>query len=252
MRAVACRMTAMNIRLCTPSALAFVVVVGCAGHAVGSGAGGNDLSSAGGATGVGGSSSRDAAASADGAGATCPRDRSDPAGKFSAVDQRRWEANAGPDSVLITVRGGAVLSPFPPCPSRPLSCPEKDRMIALWQAENAAAQRCVRQLVCRSRRNGSAGGDISAGELFPREPHLGRDPDRGDAPGRGADRGGERGDRAAVEGRRAGVRLARVGYLRFSPIRKPSGRSGRSRAERTCERLRDGGDPCRDPAPEGV
>lgn len=160
MRALACRMTAMNIRLCTPSALAFVVVVGCAGHVVGSGTGGNDLSSAGGATSVGGSSSGDAAASADGAGATCPRDRSDPAGKFSAVDQRWWEANAGPDSVMITVRGGAVLSPFPPCPSRPLSCPEKDRMIALWQAENAAAQRCVRQLVAE------VGGTVPPAEIF--------------------------------------------------------------------------------------
>jgi hypothetical protein len=61
---------------------------------------------------------------------------------------------------MIQVKGGAVISPLPSCTSRTASCPETDRLIALWQAENLASQRCVRALIV------DVGGTIPSAEIF--------------------------------------------------------------------------------------
>jgi hypothetical protein len=51
------------------------------------------------------------------------------------------------------VRGGAIICSLPSCPTR--TCPEKDQIIARWQAENLESQRCVRQVI------GAVGGSSS-------------------------------------------------------------------------------------------
>jgi hypothetical protein len=133
------------------------VIAGCGGRAS------NGNASSGGTLADGGvvaTTSKDAATSLDATGPTCPALTGAPSGKFAVVDQQTWEAKAGPIGVMITVKGGAVPTPLPTCPDRSLPCPERDNLIARWQAENLEAQRCVRQLVVK------VGGTVDPAEVL--------------------------------------------------------------------------------------
>jgi hypothetical protein len=86
------------------------------------------------------------ASGADG-GADCTRDRTSTAGKWSAADEATWETSTGAVEVLITVKGGAMVTPLPTCPDRGTSCPAADAKTSEWMAENLQSQKCVRELI---------------------------------------------------------------------------------------------------------
>lgn len=81
------------------------------------------------------------------AGTGCTRDRTSAAGKFSPADQAMWETSAGPVEVMITVKGGATVTPLPKCPDRGTPCAAADAMTSRWSAENLQSQQCVRELI---------------------------------------------------------------------------------------------------------
>jgi hypothetical protein len=89
-------------------------------------------------------------------GRPCPSAREPIDGKLSDSDRQQWQRSVEPQSVLIVVRDGAMLCPPPECPGPERSCPERDRLLARWQAENAVSQRCVRNLVA------AVGGEASS------------------------------------------------------------------------------------------
>jgi hypothetical protein len=78
---------------------------------------------------------------------SCPDAREPLDGKLSAETRRALEASAGPQPVIVRVRGGATLCPLPQCPGPDQPCPERDKYTSRWQAENTESQRCVRDLI---------------------------------------------------------------------------------------------------------
>ena len=85
--------------------------------------------------------------SAANGGAPCTPDRTSPAGKFVAADEAVFEASTGPIEVMITVKGGAMVTPLPACPERGSTCEAAQAVIDAWLAENLESQRCVRELI---------------------------------------------------------------------------------------------------------
>ncbi len=78
---------------------------------------------------------------------TCPTARESAGGKISAEDMRKLAQTTGPQRMDVGVRGGARICPLPECPSGQRTCSARDSYADRWQAENAEAQRCVRQLI---------------------------------------------------------------------------------------------------------
>lgn len=77
----------------------------------------------------------------------CTSDRESPDGKLSSAARNALEGTSGPQQVVIRVRGGATICTLPECPGPPSPCPERDMYTALWQAQNAESQHCVRALI---------------------------------------------------------------------------------------------------------
>ena len=77
----------------------------------------------------------------------CNDARESTAGKWSAADQARWEANPSAIDVLIQVRGGGKACPAPDCPPRPNECPQQMHEIAYLQEWDWQSQNCVRALI---------------------------------------------------------------------------------------------------------
>jgi hypothetical protein len=75
----------------------------------------------------------------------CPAGRESIEGKISPADRMRFEIRSAPIRVLVLVRGGAMICTLPEC--APGACPDRNRIIERWTAENLASQRCVRELV---------------------------------------------------------------------------------------------------------
>ena len=103
-------------------------------------------------TGDGPSGSTDAAPSGEptpvvDAGASCTQDRTSAAGKFTTADEAIWEASTGAVEVIVTVKGGATVTPLPTCPDRATPCPAANAVTSAWSAENLESQKCVRQLI---------------------------------------------------------------------------------------------------------
>jgi hypothetical protein len=79
----------------------------------------------------------------------CPTRREDGSRKLDAT-LAKLRANAGTMGVLpisITVQGGATVCPAPPCPSGDERCPEVELQFAYYEAQNRAAQTCVRSFI---------------------------------------------------------------------------------------------------------
>jgi hypothetical protein len=77
----------------------------------------------------------------------CPSDRESFDGKISAAARSALEGSSGPQQVIVRVRGGATICALPQCPGQGQPCPERDMYTALWTAENAESQHCVRDLI---------------------------------------------------------------------------------------------------------
>jgi hypothetical protein len=67
--------------------------------------------------------------------------------KLEPAYRAKWEQSQSPQQVVILVRGGAKICPLPECPVHNQSCPDQERFISHWKAENEASQRCVRALI---------------------------------------------------------------------------------------------------------
>ena len=80
-------------------------------------------------------------------GAACTRERTSAAGKISPADEATFEMSTDPVEVMITVRGGAMLTPLPKCPDRATPCPAAEAQRSQWLSENLQSQKCVRELI---------------------------------------------------------------------------------------------------------
>ncbi|MCU0696017.1 MAG: hypothetical protein MUC96_05770 [Myxococcaceae bacterium] len=91
---------------------------------------------------------------------TCPAARESIDGKLTNDDRTRFsQAEATTKhGVVVLVRGGATICQLPTCPPPPGVCAEMDALTSRWRAENAEAQRCVRDLISSS--GGTADPDV--------------------------------------------------------------------------------------------
>jgi hypothetical protein len=48
---------------------------------------------------------------------------------------------------MITVRGGAMVTPLPSCPERGTTCAAAEATTNRWSSENRQSQKCVRELI---------------------------------------------------------------------------------------------------------
>jgi hypothetical protein len=76
-------------------------------------------------------------------------------GKIGAEDATYIAQGVEPFDVLVTVLGGPVICPLSSCATH--TCPDREAIIARWQAESLASQQCVRALV--SELGGSSAAD---------------------------------------------------------------------------------------------
>jgi len=87
-------------------------------------------------------------------------------GKFTPAARADWEAAAGPNEVVVSVRGPAPVCPRPECPGRAAACPELDRYNQALEAQTRASQTCVRALIASL--GGTASDEVLVlGDAFP-------------------------------------------------------------------------------------